>query len=70
MKPQWARDVRDQCIRGGVSFFMKQWGDYKNNPFISEDDLTLKKAKIFDPPTNGKGGALLDNRLWRQFPDE
>jgi protein gp37 len=26
MKAQWARDIRDQCVRGGVPFFFKQWG--------------------------------------------
>ncbi len=26
MKPQWARDIRDQCTRQGVPFFFKQWG--------------------------------------------
>lgn len=26
MDPQWALDVRDQCVAAGVSFFFKQWG--------------------------------------------
>lgn len=26
MKSQWACDIRDQCVRQGVSFFFKQWG--------------------------------------------
>jgi len=26
MEPEWALDVRDQCIDAGVSFFFKQWG--------------------------------------------
>jgi protein gp37 len=26
MEPDWARDVRDQCLRTGVPFFFKQWG--------------------------------------------
>jgi len=26
MDAAWVRDVRDQCVRGGVSFFFKQWG--------------------------------------------
>lgn len=26
MKPEWARDLRDQCIEQGVPFFFKQWG--------------------------------------------
>jgi protein gp37 len=26
MHLEWAREVRDQCLRGGVPFFFKQWG--------------------------------------------
>lgn len=26
MDPSWVREIRDQCIRAGVSFFFKQWG--------------------------------------------
>ncbi|MEA2579123.1 MAG: hypothetical protein QOE83_15 [Actinomycetota bacterium] len=26
MHPEWARDLRDQCVDAGVPFFFKQWG--------------------------------------------
>ena len=26
MAAEWVQDVRDQCVRAGVSFFFKQWG--------------------------------------------
>jgi protein gp37 len=26
MKPEWALDIKDQCIEVGVPFFFKQWG--------------------------------------------
>src|SRR6202011_791357 len=26
MNPEWAMDVRDQCIAARVAFFFKQWG--------------------------------------------
>ena len=26
MKPQWVREIRDQCLAQNVSFFFKQWG--------------------------------------------
>ena len=26
MKPEWVRDIREQCRRAGVAFFFKQWG--------------------------------------------
>ncbi|MGH9988392.1 MAG: DUF5131 family protein, partial [Nitrososphaeraceae archaeon] len=25
-KPEWVREIRDQCINAGVPFFFKQWG--------------------------------------------
>lgn len=32
MKPEWVRDIRDQCRRAGVPFFFKQWGGvFKKN---------------------------------------
>jgi protein gp37 len=29
MKAEWARSVRDQCVRSGVPFFFKQWGGFR-----------------------------------------
>jgi protein gp37 len=26
MNPEWAMDIRDQCVEAGVPFFFKQWG--------------------------------------------
>ncbi len=26
MKPEWVREIRDQCDEEGISFFFKQWG--------------------------------------------
>lgn len=59
MGAQWARDIRDQCQGRGVAFFFKQWGTYASNPMPAAED----------PPTNGKGGGLVDGRLWRDFPN-
>ncbi|QDH92849.1 hypothetical protein KNU62_gp64 [Gordonia phage Bakery] len=28
MHPQWARDIRDQCVAAGVPFLFKQWGQW------------------------------------------
>ena len=27
MHPDWARSIRDQCVRAGVAFHFKQWGE-------------------------------------------
>jgi protein gp37 len=68
-KPEWTREVRDQAIGAGVAMFHKQWGHYASNPFVAEHGMSEDRAAELDPPENGKGGALLDGRLWREFPD-
>jgi protein gp37 len=69
MDPAWARHVRDQCIAFGIAFLHKQWGTYRSNPFVYEQGLSPADALRRDPPTNGKGGALLDGWLHRDFPE-
>lgn len=32
--------------------------------------MTPQQAGRLDPATHGKGGALLDGQLYREFPDE
>jgi protein gp37 len=68
-KPEWIREVRDQAAQAGVALFHKQWGAYASNPFVAEQGMTEAQAAELDPPENGKGGALLDGRLWREFPE-
>ena len=29
MDAKWVRDIRDQCVAGGVPFFFKQWGGFR-----------------------------------------
>lgn len=31
MHPDWVRAIRDNCIKAGVPFFFKQWGEYHIN---------------------------------------
>jgi len=66
--PQWARDAIKECRRVGAAPFLKQWGTYKNNPYVVEQLLTQEEAMVFDPPENGKGGGKLDGSFWREFP--
>lgn len=37
MKPEWVRQIRDQCLECGVPFFFKQWG----GPFKSRTGRVL-----------------------------
>jgi Protein of unknown function (DUF5131)/Histidine kinase-, DNA gyrase B-, and HSP90-like ATPase len=70
MHPAWARHARDQCHALSIAFLHKQWGTYRSNPLVQEQGLSRAEAERQDPPTNGKGGALLDGRLHREFPGE
>ena len=53
MNAEWARDIRDQCVAAGVSFFFKQWGCF------DENGVRVGKKKT---------GRLLDGRQWEQMP--
>lgn len=66
--PQWARDAISECYRVGSAPFLKQWGRYENNPLVVEKGLHQREAAAIDPTANGKGGGLLDGRLYRDFP--
>jgi len=54
MQPEWARDVRDQCLAAKVAFHFKQWGEY--------DDGLVKIGKK-------AAGRLLDGRTWDELPE-
>ena len=53
MKPEWARDIREQCRDAGVAFFFKQWGAHNESG---------------DRVGKGKAGRLLDGRSWDAIP--
>ena len=48
MNPQWARDIRDQCVAAGVAFHFKQWGEWL--PSFPEFDHDPEFADGFDVP--------------------
>ena len=66
---EWVRNIMEQTLDAKVPFFFKQWGTPKNNPLWSEapDSSKAKEwLKLRDP--DGKGGSLLDGRMWRDYP--
>jgi len=59
--PAWVVDLRDQCRRAEVPFFLKQWGNLKSNP--NPVDPTARE--------NGgaaKGGRQLEGVTWDEMP--
>ncbi len=71
MHPDWARSVRNQCVRTGTPFFFKQWGEYKpasnvarNRPLLEfSDGWTVKRVG------KSSAGRLLDGQEWSQLPE-
>jgi protein gp37 len=53
MHPDWAREVRDQCVTANVPLFFKQWGEF--------DAHGVRRKKKHS-------GRVLDGRTWNEFP--
>lgn len=53
MKAEWARRLRDQCLRDQVAFFFKQWGAHGSDG--------VRRAK-------SANGRLLDGKLYNELP--
>jgi protein gp37 len=73
MHPDWASNLRDQCVDAGVPFFFKQWGEWL--PAMSDGPLVdgCQELNCSDAPVRvgkKKAGSLLDGVLWRQFPGQ
>ncbi len=72
--PDWFRSVRDQCVKAGVPFFFKQWGEWA--PITRTDgihespfgDYNIETKLGFMREGKHKAGALLDGQEWKQFP--
>lgn len=80
MNPDWVRDIRDQCVSAGVSYFFKQWGEWvplDQLEFHESLDFDTKEA-VFETGMRslvtvnrvGKkaAGRLLDGREWSEMP--
>lgn len=79
--PNWYRSLRDQCLKAGVKFFFKQWGEWA--PWDFDDWKTEDlKSHVFDRDAEdvedvqivyriGKktAGRMLDGREWSEFPN-
>ncbi|SRR6266704_2730050 len=77
MNPEWARNLRDQCISAGVRFHFKQWGHWRPETDNVEAG-GLRRIQVTDargqPITLvrlGKkaSGRDLDGTTWDEFPE-
>ncbi|HTV33660.1 MAG TPA: phage Gp37/Gp68 family protein [Methylocella sp.] len=64
--PDWARSLRDQCIKGGTAFFWRQWGDYVPNAGVTAEPVS--GALSFTPLGSGPVQRTLDGVLHEAFP--
>lgn len=76
MNPIWALSLRDQCVRNGVAFNFKQWGEWVPAPAI-DPHVKPSREYTFDSGWPrmfrvGKkaAGRLLDGVLHDGFPDD
>ena len=63
MHPQWARDIRDQCVAAGVPFHFKQWGEHVFEHF-GPDGLRSRFVRV----GKKRAGRMLDGRTWDELP--
>ena len=70
MHPQWARDLRDQCLFSGVAFHFKQWGEWAPGARWISESRDFVDGAGYDPIRLGKktAGRLLDGRTWDEMP--
>jgi len=59
MRPDWIRDLRDQCKAAGVPFLFKQWGDSIASGAVAAEYRVKEK----------KGGRMLDGVLHDAYPE-
>lgn len=65
MKPEWVREVRDECLRGRVAFFFKQWGGVRKTRNGRELD-----GRTWDQFPRTGGGRTLGNQPGMQVGTE
>jgi protein gp37 len=57
MHPDWARDLRDQCVTSKVAFFFKQWGEYEPVTPLYEgrdDSAENGRGELWSVDTRGR----------------
>lgn len=75
MHPEWLMSLRDQCVRAGIKFHFKQWGNWtpvsvdRVNGYRSRA-LTLSDGEKLLIANMGKkkAGRVLEGRTWDEFP--
>lgn len=64
IEKEWILSIENNCMTQNIPFFFKQWGKREFNP--NPRDPTLDKSH----PDHAKGGCMLNDRLYRNFPNK
>jgi protein gp37 len=80
MDPNWARDLRDQCVAADVPFFFKQFGEWAPNGWHGIGNINPRE-RLVGPVLDDMGhreviervgkkaaGRVLDGRTWDEYP--
>lgn len=80
MHPDWVRSIRDHCKAVDVTFFFKQWGEWKPIDQLDEDEYWKSKESMevgtghFSNTVFRLGkkasGSLLDGKEYKEFPNK
>ncbi len=68
MHPGWARSIRDQCVKAGVPFFFKQFGEYLSAQVF--DDESYAGGRAFEDPSGGTTAAQPGNHHHHRWLDQ
>jgi protein gp37 len=66
MHPDWVRSIRDQCVKAGVPFFFKQWGQWA--PLTGGQGFHGKTVWRMRSVGAKVAGRVLDGRTWEEGP--
>jgi len=81
MHPDWARNIRDQCVAAEIPFSFKQWGEWGptsyggsyeryhafTRPLPPDPARMMVEAQVYRVG-KAQAGRLLDGQLWNQWP--
>lgn len=76
MNPEWVKNIRNQCVRFGVSFYFKQWGSWRpsnNGSYHSKHQIILKDFQGNDSIRllkvgKKRAGRDFEGRIWNDIP--
>lgn len=71
MHPNWVRGIRDYFVIRGISFFFKQWGEWRpyNSPFGWKRCYDFPDGEVMIRVGKKRAGRILDGRIWNEYPE-